>query len=99
VHAIYVPESKPGSNMYDGLKRFLFDTAREWITKHQAEAGTNWDVCIESGAVANVLREMAAQSRADVIVIGRGRLQNHLGRLRTNVGAIIRQAPCPLLSV
>lgn len=99
VHAIYVPESKPGSNMYDGLKRFLFDTAREWITKHQAEAGTNWDVCIESGAVANVLREMAAQSRADLIVIGRGRLQNHLGRLRTNVGAIIRQASCPVLSV
>src|SRR5579884_1333569 len=44
VHAIYVPESKPGSNMYNGLNRFLFDTAREWITKHQAEAGTSWDV-------------------------------------------------------
>jgi nucleotide-binding universal stress UspA family protein len=99
VHAIYVPEARPGSNMYDGLKSFLFGTAREWIAKHQTEAGTKWEARLESGTVAPVLRNAAVDGHAEIIVIGRGRLQDRFGRFRTNVGAIIREAPCPVLSV
>jgi nucleotide-binding universal stress UspA family protein len=35
---------------------------------------------------------------ADLVVIGRGKLQEALGRLRTNAYAIIRQSPCPVVS-
>jgi nucleotide-binding universal stress UspA family protein len=99
VHAIAAPEGKPGSNIDPGLERFLFDTAREQIAKCQAAAGSHWEVCVQSGGVSSVLREAAVHGRADLVVIGRGHLPNHLGRLRTNVGAIIRESPCPVLSV
>jgi hypothetical protein len=32
-------------------------------------------------------------------VIGRGKLHETLGRLRTNSYAIIRQSPCPVISI
>jgi nucleotide-binding universal stress UspA family protein len=99
VHAIAAPEGKPGSNVDPGLARFLFDTAREKIAKCQKKADTSWEVSVESGGTSSVLRRAAAYSRADLVVIGRGHLQNQLGRFRTNVGAIIRESPCPVLSV
>jgi nucleotide-binding universal stress UspA family protein len=99
VHAISVPEAKPGSNMDPGLARFLFDTAREQIAQCQKQAGTEWEVCIQGGVVSAVLRDMAKQSGADLVVIGRGHLQDRFGRFRTHVGVILRESPCPVLSV
>jgi nucleotide-binding universal stress UspA family protein len=99
VHAIAAPEAKPGGNIDAGLKRFLFDTAREGIAKCQDEAGTDWELCIQSGSIASVLRDAAVHFEAELAVIGRGHLQNRFGRFRTNVGAIIRESPCPVLSV
>lgn len=99
VHAIAAPEGKPGSNIDPGLERFLFDTARQQLATCQEQAGTNWEICIQSGGVSSVLREAARNCQANLLVIGRGHLPSHLGRLRTNVGAIIRESPCPVLSV
>lgn len=99
VHVIATAEAKPGSNIDAGLKRFLFETAREQIAKCQDQAGTDWELCIQSGTVASVLRDTAVHFEAELAVIGRGHLQNRLGRFRTNVGAIIRESPCPVLSV
>lgn len=99
VHAIDTPEARPGSDMDTGLKRFLFDTAREQIASCQKEAETAWEVCIHSGGVSSVLRHAALRSHADLLVIGRGHLRHRLGRLRTNVGVVIRESPCPVLSV
>jgi nucleotide-binding universal stress UspA family protein len=36
---------------------------------------------------------------ADLVVMGRGRATRTLGRLRSNVYSIIRDAPCPVISV
>lgn len=99
VHAIAAPEAKPGSNMDSGLKQFLFDRAREQIEGCQDQAGTHWEICIRSGAPSHVVRNAALQADADLVIIGRGHLPNRFGRLRTNVGAIIRESPCPVLSL
>jgi nucleotide-binding universal stress UspA family protein len=37
--------------------------------------------------------------QADALVIGRGSAAGLFGRLRSNAYAIIRQAPCPVVSV
>ena len=39
------------------------------------------------------------QARADVLVIGRSPSAGLAGRLRTNVYALIRESPCPVVSV
>jgi nucleotide-binding universal stress UspA family protein len=51
------------------------------------------------GDVAEAVRTEAQRHKADLVIIGRGMLDQSLGRLRTHSYAIIRQAPCPVLSV
>ncbi|MBV9223365.1 MAG: hypothetical protein JOY85_05020 [Acidobacteriaceae bacterium] len=46
-----------------------------------------------------MVQETALACQAQLVVIGRGRMQGFLGRLRTNVSAILRESPCPVLSL
>ena len=54
---------------------------------------------IEEGDVAHQVSSFVQSAGADLLVIGRGAHEHGSGRLRTNGYAIIRQAPCPVLSV
>jgi hypothetical protein len=46
-----------------------------------------------------VVHQAALGHSADIVVIGRGVIQKPLGRLRTGAYEIIREAPCPVISV
>jgi len=46
-----------------------------------------------------VVCRTAERVQADLLVIGRGSAAGIFGRLRTNAYAIIRQSPCPVVSV
>jgi len=61
--------------------------------------GAEADLSIEAGEPAQVICSVAARAAADVLVIGRGSAAGVFGRLRTNAYAIIRQSPCPVVSV
>jgi nucleotide-binding universal stress UspA family protein len=61
--------------------------------------GAEADLSIEAGEPAQVICSAAARVAADVLVIGRGSAAGVFGRLRTNAYAIIRQSPCPVVSV
>jgi nucleotide-binding universal stress UspA family protein len=93
VHAV------PSANDDLDFERYLMNSARQEIQKLQAEAGTHFEVCMEAGAVSKVVREASLHHDADLIVIGRGTIQETFGKLRTNTYAIIRDAPCPVLSI
>lgn len=99
VHAVAgaKPDIQPGLDQ--DFRRFLLESAREGAARLQAEAGTQLEVCIEGGSVSKIVRAAALQHDADLVLIGRGTLQEKLGQLRTNAYAIIRDAPCPVLSV
>jgi nucleotide-binding universal stress UspA family protein len=73
--------------------------ARESIEKLQKSVGVTAPVCVAVGEVASAVREEADRHNSDLIVIGRGVLHERLGPLRTHAYGIIRQAPCPVLSV
>jgi hypothetical protein len=51
------------------------------------------------GEVADTVSHVAAGIEADLLVIGRNPDPGKLGRLRTDAYAIIRQSPCPVISV
>ena len=99
VHAVagadgmWTEESDP--SMYD----FLFHAARERLAKLQAGAGTSLDIRLMGGSVGSAVRQAAVDYDADLIVIGRGTIQSTLGRLKNNASAIIRAAPCPVISI
>ncbi len=52
-----------------------------------------------SSDVADGIRDLVLQNRADLVVIGRGAIRTGLGRLHAHSYNIIRESPCPVLSV
>ena len=73
--------------------------ARGDVEKLKAEAKINKaSIYIQEGDIAKEVCCFARSIGADLLVIGRGP-HDADGRLRSNAYAIIRQAPCPVLSV
>jgi nucleotide-binding universal stress UspA family protein len=69
--------------------------AREFISKISSGA----EIVVEAGEVPDVVAKVAGRVRADLVVIGRSPSPGVFGRLRTHAYPIIRQTPCPVISV
>jgi len=100
--AIYVIpclEAKSGE-YYDAEWRAHLDTqCRREIDGFQSELGSQAEVLLESGDPPSVICGAASRLEADLLVIGRGSAAGRFGRLRANAYSIIRQSPCPVISV
>jgi nucleotide-binding universal stress UspA family protein len=75
------------------------ETVEEEFARLQTAVGVPADILIEAGEPARVVCSAANRTHADVLVIGRGSAAGVFGRLRTNAYALIRQSPCPVVSV
>jgi nucleotide-binding universal stress UspA family protein len=62
-------------------------------------AGLDAQCYVEYGDAHKAVSAKARELGADLVVIGRGCSQDVAGRLRAQAYGIIRQAPCPVLSV
>jgi nucleotide-binding universal stress UspA family protein len=79
---------------------YLAQSAREQLEAMQNNAGTNAEVFItDSNNTPAAISSAASELEADLVVIGRGSSSGMLGRLRTNAYSIIRQSPCPVVSI
>jgi nucleotide-binding universal stress UspA family protein len=99
IHAVPCAETRPQKYFEADLQVFLEDEARKAIGKMQEAAGVVAQLCLGAGEVPHVVRAAAEHHGADLVIIGRGHATRALGRLRTNVYSIIRQSPCPVISV
>lgn len=54
---------------------------------------------VETGALVAAVQQSVDREKADLLVIGRGKTQEFLGRLRTNAHDLIRMSGCPVMSV
>jgi len=89
----------PGGPYVDAeWRKTITGIAAEEIAKLQREVGTNAEVIIFSGNLPELLNRAAAQTKADVLVIGRIPGRSHLGDNGEGYG-IIRQSLVPVLSV
>jgi len=98
-HAIPMPVAGPERYFDVDLQRVLEEDARSTIGKMQETAGVAAQLCLGAGDVAQVVHDAAMHHNADLVIAGRGHACRTLGRLRTNVYSIIRQSPCPVISV
>jgi nucleotide-binding universal stress UspA family protein len=99
VHAVPGAERQLADTGGDEFSLFLLNAARKEMTKLQAEAGTSFEASVSAGAVGAVVRQTALDRNADLVIIGRGVMHSTFGRLRTQSYNIIRQSPCPVLSL
>lgn len=99
VHAL--PRIEVGQAHYfdQGLPMRLRQLAQERIDELQKRVGTAADVILDPGPVADVVRDAGTSRKADLVVIGRHENPGILGRLRANSYAIVRESPCPVVSV
>jgi nucleotide-binding universal stress UspA family protein len=79
-------------------KETIVGFATKEIAKLQQDVGMKTEVIIDSGNVPELLNRAAAQTKADVLVIGYHPLRGHLGDNGNGYG-IIRESHIPVLSV
>lgn len=98
-HACPCIELRPGECGDRDLNAELAARAKQRLEKLLEETGADAEAVIEFGDAPKVVCSVAASRRADLMVIGRGSAAGVYGRLRTNAYAIIRESPCPVVSV
>jgi nucleotide-binding universal stress UspA family protein len=88
-HAVAGDESAPRTARELELEKDLKDRARVSVARLRQEAGTAFDLCLRAGPPSRVVETVARHHEADLVIIGRGASQF----------SIIRECPCPVLSI
>jgi len=100
VHAIVELDPRnAGYHFSPEWRKHLVDAAEAEIFALQKRAGTQAGVVIALGSAADMVCAEARKADTDLLVIGRGCETGILGRLTADAYAIIRQSPCPVVSV
>lgn len=99
VHATPAIEVRPGEYFDQNLTAELSRAAREELEKLGQGLSAEPEVFVEGGDPPKVVCRAAQRFQANLLVIARGSAAGIFGRLRTNAYAIIRQSPCPVVSV
>jgi nucleotide-binding universal stress UspA family protein len=99
IHAIPGVEAWPERQFDREFEETVRADAQKYIGELQTHAGVAGPLCVATGDVASGVRDEALRHNADLVVIGRGAIQEGLGRLRAHAHSIIRHAPCPVISV
>ena len=99
VHAIPSVQVNEMSYYDQGLPMMLRQVAQQKSDEIQKLTGTTAEVVLETGSIAEVVRNAALAQKGDLVVIGRHENSGLLGRLRANAYAIVRESPCPVISV
>jgi nucleotide-binding universal stress UspA family protein len=99
VHAIPAIDSGE-MNYYDqGIPMMLRRLAEDRAAEFQSRCKTDAAVILEGGSVANVVCKTTSDIDGDLIVVARHENPGWMGRLRANTYAIVRDSPCPVVSV
>ena len=101
IHAISA--SRPGPpirlDLEERAESLERHTAQERVRELLRMVGCHARVSIAVGPIKDALTGMACRLQADALIIGRSTQPNIQGRLRDLTYAMVRDAPCPVISV
>ncbi len=81
------------------LETAVVESAKQHTAELLQKVGCKAEVHVACADPVQYVRSIADEGYADVLVIGRTLDEGMLGRLRTHAYALIREAPCPVISV
>jgi nucleotide-binding universal stress UspA family protein len=81
------------------LRKMLVENATEDVQELMDKLNATGNVLAEMGLPERVIPAFAKDEKVDLLVIGRSADHGLLGRLRTHAYALIRESPCPVVSV
>ena len=98
---VHVLEMPPSSWEIDftSIRAQLVEAAEFRLRELQASLEIKATHNIVEGAVAAAVCGEATRVRADLIIAGRGHAQAAFSRIWSNLYGIVREAPCPVLSI
>jgi len=101
LHIVHTVETPPAAYEidYGPFRKALMEAAEYVLREVRTKAAVDAPISVESGPVADVIRERVAAYHADVVVTGRGHAHDGASRVRSVLYEIIREAPCPVLSI
>lgn len=97
-HAVEAEDVKHALQFGSEWEPKAIETARERVHILTNDLKTAGDVHVKVGQPAKVIPKLAESLGADILVVGRSMKDKVEGFLRTNAYALIREAPCPVLS-
>lgn len=100
LHALPAGNESPAIGYDQDWKAELIHQANARINALQESSGVgNAEVIVATDDAPRAVHDAAIELDANLVVIGRSVRQGVLGRLRANAYSIIRQSPCPVISV
>jgi nucleotide-binding universal stress UspA family protein len=98
VHVIEMPPATPEID-FTPYRQDLIDAGHAHMRGLKGRLDLDVpDVVIDAG-VANGIREEIVRRKADLLVVGRGHDQGIVGRVWSRLYSIVRDSPCPVLSI
>jgi nucleotide-binding universal stress UspA family protein len=94
-----LPDAYLAGDMEGELKRSLAESAERRTEILQSAVGVSGPIFIKSGDPAKVVSCAAKQFGADVLVMGRHSSGGVTGYLRQSAWDILRESPCPAISI
>ena len=70
-----------------------------WLRELKSRVGVEAPCVVVDAAVADGVREEALRRNADLVVTGRGQVQGTVSRLWAHLYPIVRESPCPVISI
>lgn len=97
-HAAQTPPPSGELDVY-AYSQEIVEAANAWLRELKGGEGIDAPHSVADRAVGVGVSEEALRRKADLIVVGRGHSQGAVSRLWSHLYAVIREAPCPVLSI
>ena len=92
-------ENDPARAIEIRIRELLQTAGDAELVKLEPEIHAEYPPPCNQGDVAKLVRDVATSRRSDLVIIGRGRIQHALGQLHAHAYSIVRESPCPVLSI
>jgi len=98
---VHVVETPPGAwdVDFEPYKKDLMDAADQWLGEIKRTVGRDVPHNVVDAAMADGIRQSAIEKKADLVIVGRGHAQGAFGRMWSRLYPVVRESPCPVLSI
>ena len=98
LHVVETPVASPEVD-FGPLKKQLVDAAHIWLRELKDKLGLNANYAVVDAVLPDAVCHEVIRTHADLVVTGRGHAQTTFTRMWSNLYAIVRESPCPVLSI
>jgi nucleotide-binding universal stress UspA family protein len=99
LHVEPAADEKSDNRGVVAVRKYLYEQAGEKWNQVRSSAGVDVEFRLAGGDVSSAVALAAAQDRASLLLIARGRTKGLLGGLKGKAYAIIRESPCPVIAI